>query len=147
MCVSCSHAFLKEFQTLLFTKGVATNGNKESECSSILHIKIAPRTPSSLFTPLPSSIPNISVHLPANYPFNLGVFFHLLQPQPPLTVVQAILVLQQDLAGLLFLCEEPPLVLLQLLVGHDQALLEGVDLLLVLPNLQRRVGVGGGGGA
>lgn len=80
---------------------------------------------------------NISLHLPANYPFNLGVFLHLLLPQPSLAVLQSVLVLQQNLIGLLFLREEPPLVLLQLFVRHQQAVLQGVDLVLVLTYLRK----------
>lgn len=80
------------------------------------------------------------LHLPVNYSFNLGVFLHLLLPQPPLTVLEAVLVLKEDLIGLLLLREEPAFVLLQLFVGHHEALLQGVDLLLVLPNLRHRWG-------
>lgn len=82
--------------------------------------------------------PNNSLHLPANYSFNLGVFLQLLLPQPPLTVLESVLVLQEDLIGLLLLCEKPPLVLLQLFVGHHEALLQGVDFLLILSYLRKR---------
>ena len=83
------------------------------------------------------------LHLPADYPFNLGVFLVLLLPEPTLAVVQPVLVLQEDLTGLLLLVQQPPLVLLQLLVGHHQALLQRVDLILVLLNLERRRGARG----
>lgn len=87
----------------------------------------------------------VALHLPADYPFNLGVFLVLLLPEPPLAVVQPVLVLQEDLIGLLLLAQQPPLVVLQLLVGHHQAFLQRVDLVLVLLHLESTGGGNQGG--
>lgn len=73
---------------------------------------------------------------PADDAFDLGVLLNLLLLQAALAVLQAVLVLLQDLAGLLLLRHEPLLVLLQLAVGQLEPLLQGVDLLLVLFDLE-----------
>lgn len=73
---------------------------------------------------------------PADDAFDLGVLLNLLLLETALAVLQAVLVLLQDLVGLLLLRHEPLLVLLQLAMGQLEPLLQGVDLLFVLFDLE-----------
>lgn len=73
---------------------------------------------------------------PVDDALDLRILLHLLLLQPTLAVLQAVLILHQDLARLLLLREEPVLVFLKLAVRHFQPLLQRMNFLLVLPHLK-----------
>lgn len=146
-CHVCHRHGMGGFMALVSDKmknGPSAPSKSSKACSRSLHFPSFPTTASTSTTNDGEMVVTV-LHLPADYPFNLGVFLVLLLPEPTLAVIQAVLVLQEDLTGLLLLGQQPPLVLLQLLVGHHQTLLQGVDLVLVLLHLGQGRGDGEGG--
>lgn len=73
---------------------------------------------------------------PADDAFDLRVLLQLLLLQTALAVFQPILILLQDLVGLLLLRQKPLLVLLELAMGHLQTFFQRMDLFLILFHLK-----------